>query len=119
MAESGTQTDQPLSKKERRKILMNTILKHLKMRLVSSVFAVVLTTLFLTAGVAQAAALTCGTWSVVTSPNVGGSCPSLGAVAAVSKSDVWAVGLHYSNNGSFPSRTLIEHWNGTNWSLVA
>src|SRR5207253_3187946 len=82
------------------------------------VFVIVLTTLFLTAGVAQAATLTCGTWSVVKSPNVGGSRPSLGAVAAVSKSDVWAVGLHYSNNGSFPSRTLIEHWNGTSWSIV-
>src|SRR6266571_2149218 len=91
---------------------MNTTLKHLKMRLVSSVFVVVLTTLFLTAGVAQAAALTCGTWSVVTSPDIGAIAPRLNGVVAVSTNDVWAVGAKGTH-------TLAEHWNGTSWNLIA
>src|SRR5438477_2696030 len=115
MAESGTQTDQLLSKKERRKILMNSTVRHLKMRLVSCIFVTVLTTLLLTAQVAQAAALTCGAWSLVKSPNAGGIVPSLYGVAAVSKSDVWAVGDYLT--GGYQS--LIDHWNGTSWSVVA
>ena len=33
-----------------------------------------------------------------------------------SANDVWAVGS--SHNGSLPSRTLIEHWDGIQWSIV-
>src|SRR5439155_438595 len=39
----------------------------------------------------------------------------LNGVSSTSPSDVWAVG--YAYNGS-SQLTLIEHWNGTNWSLV-
>jgi hypothetical protein len=56
-------------------------------------------------------------WSVVTSPNVGTSYNALNGVSAVSANDIWAVG--YSQNptsGAFS--TLIEHWNGTQWSVV-
>jgi hypothetical protein len=56
-------------------------------------------------------------WSVVSSPNPGGDGNNndLSGVAAVSASDVWAVG-HY-NNGT-ADQTLAEHWNGTQWSVV-
>jgi hypothetical protein len=37
--------------------------------------------------------------------------------AAVSASDVWAVGFDYDQ--SYNQQTLIEHWNGTAWSVVA
>lgn len=37
--------------------------------------------------------------------------PALNAVAAVSANDVWAV-------GSLASQALIEHWNGSLWSVV-
>lgn len=55
-------------------------------------------------------------WSVVTSPNVGTNSNILFGVAAVSASNIWAVG-EYSNSGS-SLQTLIEHWNGTAWSII-
>src|SRR5206468_2921576 len=55
-------------------------------------------------------------WSLVPSPNVGSLENYLYSVAAVAANDVWAVG--YSSNYGSPQRTLIEHWNGTQWSVV-
>src|SRR5579859_471966 len=52
-------------------------------------------------------------WSVVPSPNPNPQGNNgLVAVAAVSASDVWAVG--HQLQGPF-----TEHWNGTSWSIVA
>ncbi len=56
-------------------------------------------------------------WLVVSSPNVGTSSNYLYGVAAVSTNDVWAVGNH--SNCCGPGQTLIEHWNGTSWSVVS
>jgi hypothetical protein len=52
-------------------------------------------------------------WSIIPSlsPAGTGSGSELNAAAAVSTSDVWAVGD--SNNG-----TLAEQWNGTSWTVV-
>lgn len=55
-------------------------------------------------------------WSIVTSPDIYGS--SLNGIACVSASDCWAVGSYISQNGAGPMLTLIEHWNGTAWSVV-
>ncbi len=55
-------------------------------------------------------------WSIVSSPNVSKSDNYLTGVAAVSVSDMWAVGAY--NSFSSPEQTLIEHWNGKNWSIV-
>jgi len=62
-------------------------------------------------------------WTAVPTPNPWPQCQdgdimwagnALSAVAAVSANDVWAVGSEcYSAN------TIIEHWNGSSWSLVA
>lgn len=54
-------------------------------------------------------------WHLVPSPNGNGS-SVLRAVAEVSATDIWAVGI-YSNN-DFTSQTLTEHWNGSAWSVV-
>ena len=54
-------------------------------------------------------------WKVVASPNVGSSKNVLSSVAVVSSTDIWAVG-YYDNNGI--NDTLTEHWNGTSWSVV-
>jgi hypothetical protein len=54
-------------------------------------------------------------WSIVKSPNPGSTNDHLNGVAAVSTSDVWAVGNGKTSSG----KTLIEHWNGTSWSVVA
>ena len=57
-------------------------------------------------------------WSVVASPNITTTANNfLRSVAVVSASDVWAVGYYYS--GFNPALTLVEHWNGTAWSIVS
>jgi hypothetical protein len=54
----------------------------------------------------------------VSSPNRSGDTVSqLYSGSAASANDVWAVG--FSHNGSLPSRTLIERWNGSQWNIVA
>ncbi len=40
---------------------------------------------------------------------------ALTGVAAISRNDVWAVGASQSNHGYGP---LVEHWNGSQWSIV-
>jgi hypothetical protein len=56
-------------------------------------------------------------WTVVRSPRAAPSA-ILYDVTAVSPSDVWAVGLR-ANSSRLDQIPLIEHWNGTAWSLVA
>src|SRR5207244_6438633 len=63
-----------------------------------------------------ATATVCSDWNVVQSPNVGAIWNQLNAVAAVSSSDVWAVG-YYINTGIL-YQTLIGHWDGAAWSAV-
>jgi hypothetical protein len=55
-------------------------------------------------------------WSVVPSPNVGLNNNSLFSVTTVSANDVWAVGISTSNSNN--DQTLIQHWDGTQWSVV-
>jgi len=58
----------------------------------------------------------CGTWHLVSSPNVGG----LSVLEAVGGSinNVWAVG--YFSDSSFKNTyTLTEHWNGKSWSIIS
>jgi alpha-tubulin suppressor-like RCC1 family protein len=57
-------------------------------------------------------------WSVVSVPVPAGSAQaSLSGVRDLSRSDAWAVGTTEDVNG-LNQRTLIEHWNGTAWSVV-
>src|SRR5262249_46375021 len=56
-------------------------------------------------------------WQIVPSPNQSTSLNGLFGVAAVSSNDVWAVG-HYANDIASASQPLIEHWEGTIWSIV-
>jgi hypothetical protein len=58
------------------------------------------------------------TWSTVSSPDLGTGNNYLSGVAAVSASDIWAVGI-YGPTSSGPGQTLIEHWNGTTWEVVS
>ena len=58
------------------------------------------------------------TWNIVQSPNPRNDINSqLHSVAAVSANDVWAVGSSHDNK--LPSRTLILHWDGAQWSIAA
>jgi hypothetical protein len=55
-------------------------------------------------------------WKVVPTPGVSGAAAAyLYGVSADSASDAWSVG--YSSAGS-TSSTLVEHWNGTAWTVV-
>ena len=62
-----------------------------------------------------------GVWQVVASPNVGNQANGLADVDALSATDAWAVGSYqFTPQGSAPiNQTLVEHWNGTAWSVVA
>lgn len=56
-------------------------------------------------------------WSVVPSPNIKSLNNALKSVAAASDNDIWAVGDAFDDQGSY--QTLIEHWNGSTWSIVS
>jgi hypothetical protein len=60
-------------------------------------------------------------WSIVASANTSATQTNyLNAVTCASAWDCWAVG--YYNNGSGGTgagQTLIEHWNGTSWSIFS
>jgi hypothetical protein len=55
-------------------------------------------------------------WSSVLMPGRTGFADNLFGVAAVSATDVWAVGYSFNDQGA--TRSLIEHWNGTSWSIA-
>lgn len=55
-------------------------------------------------------------WSAVPSPSLGALQNILYGVAAITDTDVWAVGADQDANGVW--HTLTEHWNGTAWSVV-
>ncbi len=57
-------------------------------------------------------------WSIVPSPNASGQQSIFYGMTAIATNDVWAVGvtLNYSTG---ISTTLVEHWNGTLWSVMS
>ncbi|MHB8599507.1 MAG: hypothetical protein ACYDER_22175 [Ktedonobacteraceae bacterium] len=60
-------------------------------------------------------------WSVMSSPNAGAG-NVLGQITAISANNVWAVGYSFAtkiDQSNNVSRTLTEHWNGSQWSVVA
>ncbi|HLG92314.1 MAG TPA: Ig-like domain-containing protein, partial [Acidimicrobiales bacterium] len=58
-------------------------------------------------------------WSLSATPDVSTTqSETLTGVAAVSASDVWAVGSYYSSGTPSTTRTLLMQWNGTAWALV-
>jgi hypothetical protein len=64
------------------------------------------------------------TWALVPSPRPAGTgaepviSATLYSVAASSANDVWAVGETVTQAAGAGTRPLIEHWNGTAWTLV-
>jgi hypothetical protein len=58
-------------------------------------------------------------WNVVPSPNVGTTGNSLFAISGVDPNDVSAVGAYNLNNQTGTLQTLIEHWDGATWNIVA
>lgn len=56
-------------------------------------------------------------WQVVSSPNGTRAINELHGVSALAENDVWAVGASFDTN-RLTSVTLVEHWNGTRWSVI-
>lgn len=56
-------------------------------------------------------------WSYVPSPNVGKEANAFHSLAVMPAGAVWAVG-YYIDDKTFYSRTLIERWDGAQWTIV-
>ena len=59
------------------------------------------------------------TWNIVHSPNPGTASNGLTGITSVSANDIWAVGFTSNSSDSNVYTSLLEHWNGTQWSVVA
>jgi len=63
-------------------------------------------------------------WTLVKTPDVGTGPNALNAVVALAPNDVWAVGYATASQKppphqfDVPTKTLIEHYDGTGWSVV-
>ncbi len=57
-------------------------------------------------------------WSIVSSPNVNNGNNSLQGLTVIATNNIWAAGFYYDNNSN-TDKTLVEHWNGTQWSIVS
>jgi hypothetical protein len=55
-------------------------------------------------------------WSVVPSPDVNQNNNYLFSVDGTSADDAWAVGFY--DNDQFQLRTMVQHWDGTSWTMV-
>ncbi|HEY6410371.1 MAG TPA: hypothetical protein VIY29_23210, partial [Ktedonobacteraceae bacterium] len=65
----------------------------------------------------KAASITSASWKVVPTPNPSTSSSALRGVSAISSNNAWAAGYSYDSSSS-SYKTLIEHWNGTQWHVV-
>jgi hypothetical protein len=82
-------------------------------RLFPGLLGAALVVLFLVSGAISARA-----WSVVSTPNRGTLSNTLNGVAAVSDTLAFAVGHSYQTDIA-AYRTLVEHWDGRAWRIVA
>jgi hypothetical protein len=58
-------------------------------------------------------------WSIVPSPNPDSDENQLHSIAGGASNDLWAVGGRGDGNTCCAFESLIEHWNGTSWSVVS
>jgi hypothetical protein len=56
-------------------------------------------------------------WKIVTSPNFAPSGNTLASISISSAKDIWAAGTTTSTSSTSGDRPLIEHWNGSRWSI--
>jgi hypothetical protein len=56
-----------------------------------------------------------GRWRIQAGRNPGNDSNTLNSVAALSRSQAWAVGDYHTNGQSL--KTLVEHWNGSSWTV--
>jgi len=58
-------------------------------------------------------------WRVVASPTALLGDSILNGAAAISPTNAWAVGVTFTESNSDRKQPLIEHWNGSIWTIVA
>ena len=92
-------------------------MKRFPLSILISVLVLLLAVMFVTARVAQAASTWSENWRIVNSPNMGSNNNFVSALAAISTNDVWATG-YFTIPGTHTDNGLIEHWDGSRWSLV-
>src|SRR2546427_5023090 len=56
-------------------------------------------------------------WAIGTSANANSTVNQLIGVTALSATNVWAVGYYFTSHDV--KQTLIDHWNGSKWSVVS
>jgi hypothetical protein len=56
-------------------------------------------------------------WSIVTSPSFSPNDDELFTVTGTAANDVWAGGFQTGASAGSPTQTLIEHWDGTAWTV--
>jgi hypothetical protein len=56
-------------------------------------------------------------WTEIESPNTS-EYNWFNGVTAVAAKDVWAIGFQYEDGGNAIAHPLIQHWDGTNWSVI-
>lgn len=88
---------------------------HPKIVLLAGLMLPLLAALVLRAGGAKAAPAGSCAWQALPAPNPSGN-DQLNAIAATSATDAWIVGSYYTSSNDV--QTLIEHWNGTGWSVT-
>src|ERR1041385_6601480 len=56
-------------------------------------------------------------WTIVPSPSPASFASYLNAIVAIATNNAWAAGYYLDNTGVY--RTLVEHWDGTAWEIIA
>ena len=85
--------------------------------LLSTLFAMAITSCLAMPRVAQAQACT-PDFDLVASPNAEAH-NRLDGVAVIAGDDVWAVGSSFAQQFTVPYHALIEHWDGVRWTIVS
>ena len=92
-------------------------MKRFSLSMLVCVLVLLMSVMFVTAKMAQAASTWSENWRIVKSPNMGSDNNQVTAVSAVSTNDVWATGS-FTIPGTQTSNGLIQHWDGSRWSIV-
>ena len=93
-------------------------MKRFPLSMLVCVLVLLMSVMFVTAKVAQAASTWSENWRIVKSPNMGSDNNTISALSGVSTNDVWATGW-FTIPGTQTSNGLIQHWDGSRWSIVS
>jgi len=93
-------------------------MKRFPLSKLTCMLIMLLSLVLMTAQAASAASLNDSSWEIVKSPNGGLDNSELHGIAALSQNNVWSVGYDHTGPLGPPVQGLIEHWNGSQWSMV-